>query len=76
MVRFAREAAVAGGLSHPNIVTVHDFGSAVYDGRRHAYLVTQLLPGTALNTLGGELQRAERPSGPGGSRRAAAGSLR
>ncbi|WP_327347407.1 hypothetical protein [Streptomyces europaeiscabiei] len=29
VARFAREAAVAGGLSRPNIVTVHDFGSPV-----------------------------------------------
>ncbi|MFJ6053615.1 protein kinase [Streptomyces sp. NPDC092307] len=51
VARFAREAAVAGGLSHPNIVTVHDFGSALYDGRRHAYLVMQLLPGMSLSTI-------------------------
>jgi serine/threonine-protein kinase len=51
VARFAREAAVAGGLSHPNIVTVHDFGSAMYDGRLHAYLVMQLLPGKSLSTV-------------------------
>ncbi len=45
VARFAREAAVAGGLSHPYIVTVHDFGSALHDGRLYAYLVMQLLPG-------------------------------
>ncbi|WP_327348378.1 hypothetical protein [Streptomyces europaeiscabiei] len=33
----------AGGLSHPNIVTVHDFGSAMHDGRLYAYLVMELL---------------------------------
>ncbi|MEU3721063.1 protein kinase domain-containing protein [Streptomyces californicus] len=38
-------------MSHPGIVTVHDFGSAEHDGRRHAYLVMQLLPGKALRTV-------------------------
>ncbi|GHE24342.1 protein kinase domain-containing protein [Streptomyces capillispiralis] len=47
--RFAREAAVAGGLSHPHIVTVHDFGSAMYDGRLHAYLVMELIRGKPLS---------------------------
>jgi serine/threonine-protein kinase len=51
VARFAREAAVAGGLTHPNIVTVHDFGSAMHDGRLHAYLVMQLLPGKSLSTV-------------------------
>ncbi|WP_225828501.1 protein kinase domain-containing protein [Streptomyces naphthomycinicus] len=51
VARFAREAAVAGGLSHPNIVTVHDIGSAMYDGRLYAYLVMQLLPGKSLSTV-------------------------
>jgi serine/threonine-protein kinase len=50
-VRFAREASVAGGLSHPHIVTVHDFGSATHGGRLHAYLVMQLLPGRSLSTV-------------------------
>ncbi|MFJ6890066.1 hypothetical protein ACIQRC_35205 [Streptomyces californicus] len=51
MACFAREAAVAGGLFYPGIVTFHDFGSAVHDGRRHAYLVMQLQPGKALSTV-------------------------
>ncbi|MBK3569354.1 protein kinase [Streptomyces sp. MBT62] len=51
VARFAREAAVAGGLSHPHIVTVHDFGSAVRHGRPYAYLVMQLLPGKSLSTV-------------------------
>ncbi|KEF04818.1 serine/threonine protein kinase [Streptomyces rimosus] len=51
VARFAREAAIAGGLSHPHIVTVHDFGSAVHDGRLYAYLVMQLLPGRPLSTV-------------------------
>ncbi|WP_107468894.1 protein kinase domain-containing protein [Streptomyces caniscabiei] len=49
VARFAREAAVAGGLDHPHIVTVHDFGSAVHHGRPYAYLVMQLLPGKSLS---------------------------
>ncbi|MEV5982815.1 protein kinase [Streptomyces sp. NPDC052114] len=49
VARFAREAAVAGGLSHPHIVTVHDFGSAMHHGRPYAYLVMQLLPGKSLS---------------------------
>ncbi|MFJ1601510.1 protein kinase [Streptomyces sp. NPDC088261] len=51
VARFAREAAVAGGLSHPRIVTVHDFGSATHHGRPYAYLVMQLLPGRSLNAV-------------------------
>ncbi|WP_381805369.1 protein kinase [Streptomyces niveus] len=50
VARFAREAAVAGGLSHPHIVTVHDFGSAMHNGQLLAYLVMELLPGKALST--------------------------
>ncbi|MDX3528471.1 protein kinase [Streptomyces sp. ID05-39B] len=51
VARFAREAAVAGGLSHPRIVTVHDFGSAMHNGRPYAYLVMQLLPGKSLSSV-------------------------
>ncbi|WP_043260274.1 protein kinase domain-containing protein [Streptomyces hokutonensis] len=51
VARFAREAAVAGGLSHPHIVTVHDFGSAVHRGRPYAYLVMQLLLGKSLSAV-------------------------
>ncbi|MFF7986975.1 protein kinase [Streptomyces sp. NPDC007901] len=51
VARFAREAAVAGGLSHPHIVTVHDFGSAVHRGRPYAYLVMQLLSGKSLSSV-------------------------
>lgn len=51
VARFAREAAVAGSLSHPRIVTVHDFGSVTHHGRPCAYLVMQLLPGKALSAL-------------------------
>ncbi|MFB6945643.1 protein kinase [Streptomyces sp. NPDC060286] len=47
--RFAREAAVAGSLAHPNIVTVHDFGSTTHNGQACAYLVMELLPGKPLS---------------------------
>ncbi|MFH9968339.1 protein kinase [Streptomyces mirabilis] len=57
VARFAREAAVAGGLSHPHIVTVHDFGSATHDRRLYAYLVMELLRGEPLSAVleGGRL---------------------
>lgn len=45
--RFVQEAEVAAGLRHPNIVTVHDFGSE--DGE--PYLVQDLLEGEDLDVL-------------------------
>ncbi|WP_079149367.1 protein kinase domain-containing protein [Streptomyces agglomeratus] len=70
VARFAREAAVAGGLAHPNIVTVHDFGSTTHNGRPCAYMVMELLPGKPLS---GALKtgRLPLPQGPlrGGLRR-------
>jgi eukaryotic-like serine/threonine-protein kinase len=44
--RFRLEAKAAANLSHPNIVTVHDFG---YDNGR-LYLVMEYVPGTDLKT--------------------------
>lgn len=50
LARLHREAAVAGSLAHPNIVTVHDYGTGVRrKGRRFAYLVMELLPGEPLS---------------------------
>jgi len=43
--RFQREARAAAAFSHPNVVTVHDFG--VESGSR-AYLVMELLQGITL----------------------------
>ncbi len=43
--RFLREARAAGGLSHPNIVTVHDVGEI--DGR--PYMAMELLDGEPLS---------------------------
>ena len=43
--RFRREALVAASFTHPNVVTVHDFGIA--DNSR-GYLVMELLVGTTL----------------------------
>ncbi len=45
--RFRLEAKSAANLSHPNIVTVHDFG---YDQGR-LYIVMEFVPGTDLKTL-------------------------
>ena len=46
--RFRREARVAGGMRHPNIVDVTDFGFAERGGKQLAYLVMELLQGTTL----------------------------
>ncbi len=45
--RFRLEARAAANLSHPNIVTVHDFG---FDTDR-LYLVMEYVPGTDLKTI-------------------------
>src|SRR5512139_3510345 len=45
VARFKREARAAAGLTHPNVVTVYDFGVGE-DGR--AYLVMELLAGCTL----------------------------
>lgn len=45
--RFRLEAKAAANLSHPNIVTVHDFG---FDSDR-LYLVMEYVPGTDLKTI-------------------------
>jgi len=42
--RFEREARIAGALSHPNVVAVHDFGRLAASG---AYLVMQLVDGAS-----------------------------
>jgi tRNA A-37 threonylcarbamoyl transferase component Bud32 len=52
--RFRREARVAASFTHPNVVTVHDFG-VVDNGR--GYLVMERLIGT---TLRAALERAKR----------------
>lgn len=45
--RFRQEARAAANLSHPNIVTVHDFGFD--DGR--PFIVMEYVPGTDLKTM-------------------------
>jgi eukaryotic-like serine/threonine-protein kinase len=45
--RFRQEAKAAANLSHPNIVTMHDFG---LDGGQ-LFLVMEYVPGTDLKTL-------------------------
>ena len=48
--RFYQEAKAAGGLSHPNIVTVYDVG----DSGDIAYMAMEFLEGTELHDLTGE----------------------
>ena len=45
--RFRQEAKAAANLSHPNIVTVHDFG---FD-RGRLFIVLEFIPGMTLKTL-------------------------
>ncbi len=45
--RFKQEARSAANLSHPNIVTVHDFG---FD-QGYLYLIMEHVPGTNLKTM-------------------------
>lgn len=54
--RFHREARLAAGFTHPNVVTIHDFG---VDASGGAFIVMELLAGT---TLRDELQRHSRLS--------------
>lgn len=45
--RFHQEAKAAANLSHPNIVTVHDFG---FDGDR-LFIIMEYVPGTNLKSM-------------------------
>ncbi len=45
--RFRQEAKAAANLSHPNIVTVHDFG---FD-EKQVFIVMEYIPGTDLKTI-------------------------
>ena len=45
--RFRQEAKAAANLSHPNIVTVHDFGL----DKGQLFIVMEYVPGTDLKTL-------------------------
>ena len=45
--RFRQDAKAAANLSHPNIVTVHDFGL----DQKHLFIVMEYMPGTDLKTL-------------------------
>ncbi|WP_112410742.1 serine/threonine-protein kinase [Streptomyces geranii] len=47
--RFEREVQLAGRLSHPNIVTVHDWGEVLVDERRTLFLVMELVDGESVD---------------------------
>ena len=49
--RFKREARAAGGLRHPNVVDVTDFGFAEAGGEKVAYLVMEYLDGCTLGDV-------------------------
>src|SRR5881296_1425863 len=49
LARFHREAKVVAALSHPNILSIHDFGTeSVETGARIEYAVMELLEGETL----------------------------
>jgi serine/threonine protein kinase len=48
-VRFHEEAKAAANLTHPNIVTVHDFG--LDEGTNSLFIVMEYVPGTDLKIL-------------------------
>lgn len=55
--RFRQEARAAANLSHPNIVTVHDFGL----DQGHLFIVMEFMPGTDLKTLNKQKERFPVP---------------
>src|SRR5690349_20353027 len=57
--RFNLEARLVARLSHPNIVTIHDFN----ESNGHLYIVMQLVDG---GTLKHKMDAAHDPSGSGG----------
>ena len=48
LARFAEEAQITAQLEHPNVVPVHDLGTAP-DG--HAYFSMKLIPGRSLESI-------------------------
>ncbi len=49
--RFLREARAAAALSHPNVVSVFDWGQDVHDDQVEAYLVMELVDGPSLRDV-------------------------
>ena len=52
--RFFLEAATAAKLTHPNTITVFDYGSSVVDGSRVFFIAMELLEGTTLSAAMGK----------------------
>lgn len=49
--RMGREATAAGRLSHPHIVTVHDYGQTTHEGLPLTYIVMELVDGQPLTAV-------------------------
>ncbi|WP_344658121.1 protein kinase domain-containing protein [Catenulispora subtropica] len=60
LARFDREARIAGNVSGPSIVTVHDYGHDEYGGETVPYLVMELVAGRTI----AERVRADGPPSP------------
>ena len=48
--KFREEAQAAANLNHPNIVTIHDVGSDVVNGKGRNYIVMEFVEGQDLKT--------------------------
>ena len=58
LLRFEQEAKAASALNHPNIITIHEIGSAMIGAGISPYITTELIKGQTLR----QYLKTERPS--------------
>ena len=57
-LRFAKEAELASKLSHPNVITVHDFGRQRFGASDLLNQIRRVAPAQAIETEQGDVARA------------------